>query len=102
MRSEPAPRERDSAGINGPTSVLEQIREIRKAREKARPVWPTIPSLGRYDLKLAADYNALYQHLTDIPGEDTAAGGAVRLYGEWLGLRVIILRPSAGRALRGT
>ena len=67
----------------GPSSVASDLEKAETAREKAP--WPTIPKLNEYDLKLAADYQFLYQRLSSSPpgSEDDALGGVARLYGTW-------------------
>ena len=37
----------------------------------------------QYGLAFGFDYNALFQSATESPGEDTAAGGVLRLFGQW-------------------
>jgi len=36
-----------------------------------------------FDLAFGADYNLLYQHASDSPGRENAAGGVFRVYGTW-------------------
>lgn len=71
-------------GVGGPSSVPAQVGQIEAAKKKPGLAWPTIPKLDKYGLLLAADYQALYQHATESLGEDTAAGGVARFYGQWM------------------
>jgi len=71
------------ADISGPTSVPAQLVDLAEAKEKSHPKWPTFPSLNQYDLSLGADYQVLYQHATESPAENDAAGNVARFYGQW-------------------
>jgi len=73
----------DDLAALGPSSVPAQLKDVEEARERGAPAWPTVPSLDRYGLSLAADIYALYQRVSDSPGDEDAAGGVARLYGSW-------------------
>lgn len=76
---------RESYG--GPESIGAQGQgESQSSVEQATvaPVSALKDRLARvYGLEISADYNALFQYATESLGEDTAAGGAARLYGRW-------------------
>lgn len=67
----------------GPSSVPAELSEVTEARKEASFKGLTFPSLDEYGLSLGADYNVLYQRVSDSPGDDLAAGGVARLYGIW-------------------
>lgn len=65
--------------LGGPASVPSQIAEDGARRRI---------TLGeflrrRYGVSVGLDYNVLPQQVSKSPGETTAAGGVVRLYGSW-------------------
>lgn len=74
-------------GMGGPSSVQGQISKDTETQEAhPGPALPRIPLRKRlereYGLVFGADYNALYQHVTEGPSKD-AAGGVFRFYGSW-------------------
>ena len=82
------------AELQGPSSVesmLLQDQAIsepalapRWARELTRPYFDFKQDLqDRHDLAIGGDYNLLYQHADNSPGEDNAAGGVIRFFGAW-------------------
>jgi len=76
---------------SGPASVAAQINED----SIAKGIFSLLPKATRryfnvkkslqddYGFGFGFDYNALYQTATNSPGEDTAASGVFRAYGEW-------------------
>ena len=76
---------------SGPASVSAQINEDRSAKG----MFSLLPMVTKryfglkqslqdaYGFGFGFDYNALYQTATNSPGEDEAAGGVFRAYGEW-------------------
>ena len=82
------------AKLQGPSSVESMLRvdeevsqpalTLRWAQKLTRPYFNFKQGLqDNYDLAIGGDYNFLYQHASDSPGEDTAAGGVIRLFGVW-------------------
>jgi len=78
--------------LSGPSSVPAQIdadRSVPAPAELAAEPWYKKLQRGREALErerglsLGADYNALYQHASQSPGDDDAAGNVFRLYGHW-------------------
>ena len=80
--------------LQGPSSVesmLLQDQAIsepaltpRWARELTRPYFTFKQDLqDRRNLAIGGDYNLLYQHAGNSPGEDNAAGGVIRFFGAW-------------------
>ncbi len=80
--------------FGGPASVGAQVRSDDAARRKPYRFEGLSRSLQPYyDFKtrineghgfaFGADYAALYQVASDSPGEDDAAGGVLRLFGNW-------------------
>lgn len=67
-----------SLGPSSVTSELEKVQEIRK-----EATWPTMPNFTEYNLKLAADYQLLYQQLSSSLSDTKGFGGVARLYGTW-------------------
>lgn len=67
----------------GPSSVPGQLNDVEFARDSEHESWPSLPSADKYHLSLAADYQVLFQQLSNSPGEDSGAGGAARFYGTW-------------------
>jgi hypothetical protein len=45
----------------GPGSVPSQLGDANQAREGDHPRWPSLPSLDRYNLAIAADYSVKWQ-----------------------------------------
>lgn len=72
-----------SRGLDGPNSVPVQIEAIEASRKREHASWPSFPPLDKYGLKLAADYNILYQKMSSGPAIDDALGGVARFYGMW-------------------
>jgi len=83
-----------AAEFGGPTSVPNQILLDAPAKGPVyrgtlvrRALCPWYQWKGnlasRYGLQLAGDYTLLAQHLTESPGERSAAGAIARLYGTW-------------------
>jgi len=84
-----------SSGLSGPSSVAGQLQSDADSSEGEKPLLPAEQRLKdrwqkNYGLELGGDYNLLGIYATDSLGEDAAAGGALRLYGQW--------RPFARRA----
>ena len=84
---------RDEVGL-GPTSVEAALVEgdrvtkpLFTLRAFDRALQPYFRWKGRinrrHGLMFGADYQALYQRVDQSPGEDEAAGGIFRVYGEW-------------------
>jgi porin len=80
--------------LQGPSSVesmLLQDQAIsepaltpRWARELTRPYFTFKQDLqDRRNLAIGGDYNLLYQHAGNSPGEDNATGGVIRFFGAW-------------------
>ena len=77
--------------LGGPSSVGGQLGKDRKAKGTFYP----LPRLSdryfrfknrveeEYGFSFGFDYNALFQATNDSPGEDKAAGGVFRAYGQW-------------------
>ncbi len=77
--------------FGGPGSVGGQIKKDKEV-SAAVPLWESLleryfDSKKRverdYELTFGFDYNALLQTATESPGEDTAAGGVFRAFGNW-------------------
>jgi len=67
----------------GPSSVPAELSQATEARKEAPFKGLTFPPLDHYGLSLSADYNVLYQGVSESPGDDSSAGGVVRFYGIW-------------------
>jgi len=88
--NEPA-YESGASRFGGPTSVGGTLDGDRRT-EAMMPV-DAHPTRGYFDFKqqveekyglaFGFDYNALYQKASQSPGEDAAAGGALRAFGQW-------------------
>ena len=83
-------REQASASENaphfgGPASVDGQLRRDAEAKPTIlRSYFEFKKNLETvYGLRFGVDYNALYQYANNSPGEDDAAGGVLRLFGNW-------------------
>jgi len=80
-----------AAPFGGPTSVGGTLDGDRRA-EAMMPA-DAQPTRGYFDFKqrvedkyglaFGFDYNAFYQKASQIPGEDSAAGGVLRAFGQW-------------------
>jgi len=77
------------SGLGGPSSVAGTLGQDRETTAPAR-----VDLLDRYlgfkqrvqeayGFSFGFDYNALFQAATSSPGEDVAAGGAFRAFGQW-------------------
>ena len=86
-----APEQERGSALGGPSSVDGQLDKDRKA-QGAVSFRPDL--LDRYTgfkkrvedgygFSFGFDYNALFQAATDSLGEDTAAGGVFRAFGQW-------------------
>ena len=84
-----------SSGFAGPSSVPSQLDTIDEARKKSGRGWPTFPSLDQYGLSLGADLQVLYQHATESPAKNDAAGGVARFFGQWTPFRSGAVDPGA-------
>ncbi|UCH23201.1 MAG: carbohydrate porin [Deltaproteobacteria bacterium] len=84
----------DESGFGGPSSTGAQLEEdnLEKVPLLRFPgidqaLEPWFDWKGRlnkdYGLQFGFDYTALYQGVTDSPGEDSAAGGIFRFFGNW-------------------
>ena len=82
------------ATFGGPSSVNAQIRSDREVKQtpfrftglsgQMQPYYDFQARIKQENgLAFGADYNALYQHASDSPGEDDAAGGVIRLFANW-------------------
>jgi porin len=86
-----APDQGNVSILAGPSSVGGQLDKDREAKGASDPV----PRLSEryfsfknrveeeYGFSFGFDYNALFQAASDSLGEDTAAGGVFRAYGQW-------------------
>ena len=76
-----------AAQIGGPSSVPAQIQSNQEDRALPGPSLPELSLRKRlaheYGLDLGADYQVLYQHASVSPDDNNAAGGVIRLYGQW-------------------
>ena len=85
------PADQPASQFGGPSSVggiLNRDRETEPALSLAEkllePYFNYKKKIKREDgLAFGFDYNALYQAASESPGEDTAAGGALRIFGQW-------------------
>jgi porin len=84
----------DVSQFGGPSSVGAQVQSNDEVKKSAyRFEGFSISMQPYYDFKarvnedhglaFGGDYHALYQQASDSPGEDTAAGGILRLFGTW-------------------
>jgi len=100
--AEPAARD-TSSQFGGPSSVGGTLDNDRKSEAmvpaRADPVDQYFDFKKqveeRYGLAFGFDYNAVFQEATDSPGEDTAAGGVLRMFGQW----TLIGRGTEGRGM---
>jgi porin len=84
----------DESGFGGPSSTGAQLEEDNLEKVPLlrlpgidRALKPWFDWKGRlnkdYGLSFGFDYTALYQEVTESPGEDSAAGGIFRFFGNW-------------------
>ena len=82
------------SGFGGPSSTGAQLEEDNVEKVPLlrfpgidRALEPWFDWKGRlnkdYGLQFGLDYTALYQGVTESPGEDSAAGGIFRFFGNW-------------------
>ena len=85
---------KDISGFGGPSSVGAQLEEADEVKEpifrfpkidKGLKPWFDLKERinRRLGLQFGLDYSALYQVVTESPGEDQAASGIFRFYGSW-------------------
>jgi len=84
-----APDQGNGSTLVGPSSVPGQIDKDRKAKGEVA-VWPAMydeysgfKERIEKEFGFGFDYNVLLQAASDSLGEDTAAGGVFRAYGQW-------------------
>jgi porin len=75
----------DSGHFGGPASVDGQLRRDTEAKPTiSRSYFEFKKNLEtEHGLRFGIDYNALYQYANRSLGEDDAAGGVLRLFGNW-------------------
>ncbi|MGB5611054.1 MAG: carbohydrate porin [Sedimenticolaceae bacterium] len=82
------------ASFGGPNSVASQIRSDEKPKSPVFDRDETPSTFQSYDdfkarlreeygLTIGMDYNMLFQHASESPGEENAAGGVFRFFGRW-------------------
>lgn len=82
------------ASFGGPSSVASQIQADEKPKSPVFDLDETPSTLQSYDdfkarlreeygLTIGMDYNMLFQHASESPGEENAAGGVFRFFGSW-------------------
>lgn len=77
--------DKGSSGFGGPNSVGGTLKKDAEVKTTVLiPYFDFKEKVNKnYGLAFGLDYNALFQAATASPGDDTAAGGAVRFFGRW-------------------
>ena len=71
LRSDEAPK----VSLYRPQAIPAALRSYAAFKDRLR---------DEYGLAYGMDYNLLYQHPAESPGEQNAAGGVLRLFGTWM------------------
>lgn len=80
------------SALGGPSSVAGQLDKDSKTKGEVS-IWPAMYDeyFGvkkriekDFGFSFGFDYNFLLQYATESPGEDTAAGGVIRAFGQWI------------------
>ena len=92
QQSNSSPRSGSASSLGGPSSVDSELQEDARQKDsvfegidRTLKPWFEFKENVNQDvgLQFSLDYSILYQVLTDSLGEDQAAGGVFRMFGNW-------------------